>query len=87
MAKIIAKRKISNDFDLTDYLTSKGYQVHNHFALHSKNINGWEVWTLHVPKPAYKYQNYAIGMKGNKFVLIDPEGVVFSNDWLGDILK
>ena len=87
MPKIIAKRKISNEFDLTDYLTSKGYQVHNHFAVHSKNINGWEVWTLHIPKEGFKYDNYAMGMKGNKFVVIDPEGEVFNRKWIGELLK
>lgn len=88
MPKIIATRKIKSNFNISAYLTSKGYRAHNHFALHDSNINGWEVWTLHVPNPALgKYDNYAIGLRGDKFVVIDPEGVVFNNTWISELLK
>lgn len=87
MAKVIASRRIPNNFDIVDYLESKGYQFHNHFSRYDQNINGWEVWTLHVPKEQTRFDNYAIGLKGNKFVLIDPEELVFNRAWLGELLR
>lgn len=85
--KVIATRRIKADFDIQEYLSSKGYQINKEFVLHAPNINGWEVWTLHIPKPTLGYVNYAIGIKGNKFVLIDPEEKVFHRDWIGELLK
>ncbi|WP_373737525.1 hypothetical protein [Jeotgalibaca porci] len=85
--KVIATRRIKADFDIQNYLSSKGYQINREFVLHDPNINGWEVWTLHVPKPPLVYENYAIGMKGNKFVLIDPGEAVFNRKWIGELLK
>lgn len=88
MPKIIATRKINKDFDITEYLTNKGYQANYHFALHDPNINGWEVWTVHLPNyELYKYDNYAIGIKGDKFVILDPEGAVFNDTWLIQLLR
>ena len=87
MPKIIAKRKVRPDFDIIEFLHSKGYLINRHFARHSADINGWEVWTLHVPKEGFKYDNYAMGMKGNKFVVIDPEGEVFQDEWIRELLK
>lgn len=47
-----------------------------------------EVWTLHVPNTTLnKYDNYGIGLKGDKFVVFDPEGVVFQDEWIGAFLK
>lgn len=88
MPKIITTRKISSDFDIIEFLHYKGHQINRHFARHSIDINGWEVWTLHVPNTALdKYDNYAIGLKGDKFVVLDPEGVVFQDEWIGELLK
>ena len=85
--KVIATRRIKADFDIQEYLSSKGYRINTHFALHDRDINGWEVWTLHIPKEGFKYGNYAMSMKGNKFVVIDPEGEVFNRKWIGELLK
>ncbi|WP_373786807.1 hypothetical protein [Jeotgalibaca porci] len=88
MPKIITTRKIHPDFDIIEFLHSKGYLINRHFARHNADINGWEVWTLHVPNIALdKYDNYAIGLKGDKFVVLDPEGVVFQDEWIGAFLK
>lgn len=88
MPKVIVTRKVRPDFDIIEFLHSKGYLINRHFARHSIDINGWEVWTLHVPNTTLdKYDNYAIGLKGDKFVVLDPEGVVFQDEWIGAFLK
>ncbi|WP_373807952.1 hypothetical protein [Jeotgalibaca porci] len=88
MPNIIVTRKVRPDFDIIEFLHSKGYLINRHFALHDRNINGWEVWTLHVPNPTSdKYDNYAIGLKGDKFVVLDSEGVVFRKEWIEKFLK
>ena len=88
MSKVIVTRKVRPDFDIIEFLHSKGYLINRHFARHSIDINGWEVWTLHVPNTTLdKYDNYAIGLKGDKFVVLDPEGVVFQDEWIGAFLK
>lgn len=88
MPKVIVTRKVRPDFDIIEFLHSKGYLINRHFARHSIDINGWEVWTLHVPNTTLdKYDNYAIGLKGDKFVVLNPEGVVFQDEWIGAFLK
>ena len=57
------------------------------FQTHSRTLTNETTAKRSLPKPPIGYENYTIGIEGNKLVVIDPGEAVFNRKWLGELLK
>lgn len=82
--KIVEIRQIPEDFEIVAFLSEQGYRFQKDFAFYDF-IQGWQIWMLHSSQLGTSLGDYAIGIKDNQLVIVDPENAAFQLKWINDL--